>query len=242
MRFNGVDVRDIHPRISISKEIPPGCPERTVETVQGWDGETFAAVRTEQGEYVARINIACRTRDDAWEARSRLARWAASSGDGVGELEPTHWPGKAYEAVLGSISAPEFTFGFATVDVTFVLPRPYAHDTYISRASGTGGAEMAVSGDGVCRPTIRQTIAAEVEGLTWKLDGKAFLTLVGTITAEAVVEMDTKAGSLTVNGSHAESLIDYTASLWRSGFTPGVHKITSTDRGQMEASWRNEWM
>ena len=140
MRFNGVDVRDIHPRISISKEIPPGCPERTVETVQGWDGETFAAVRTEQGEYLARINIACRTRDDAWEARSRLARWAASSGDGVGELEPTHWPGKAYEAVLGSISAPEFTFGFATVDVTFILPRPYAHDTYISRASGTGGA------------------------------------------------------------------------------------------------------
>ena len=212
MRFNGVDVRDIHPRISISKEIPPGCPERTVETVQGWDGETFAAVRTEQGEYLARINIACRTRDDAWEARSRLARWAASSGDGVGELEPTHWPGKAYEAVLGSISAPEFTFGFATVDVTFILPRPYAHDTYISRASGTGGAEMAVSGDGVCRPTIRQTLAAEVEG------------------------------SLTVNGSHAESLIDYTASLWRPGFTPGVHKITSTDKGQMEASWRNEWM
>ena len=75
------------------------------------------------------------------------------------------------------------------MDVTFVLPRPFAHDTYISRASGTGGAEMDVSGDGVCRPTIRQTLAAKSDGLTWKLDGTAFLTLVGTLTAKATDPM-----------------------------------------------------
>lgn len=241
MRYNGVDVCDVHPCISVSKEIPPGCPERTIETVNGWDGETFAAVRTERGEYQTKINIACRSMAEAWEVRARLAQWAGS-GDGVGELEPTHWPGKAYEAVLESISPPEFHFGFAEVDVVFSLPRPYAHDTYISRASGAGSAEMAVGGDSVCRPAIKQTIKDEQTGLVWKLDGETFLSLVGTLAAGTVVQMDTKAGSLTVGGNHAESMIDYTASRWRPGFTPGVHQLTSSDGGQMEASWHNEWM
>ena len=242
MRFNGVDVRELHPRISVSKEIPTGYPERSIETVSGWDGETFAAVRTGRGEYQARINIACRSIDDAWEARARLAQWAKGSGDGVGELEPTHWPGKAYEAVLESISPPEFHFGFAEVDVVFTLPRPYAHDTYISRAIGSGRAEMAVGGNGTVSPTIQQTIQTARTGLHWTMDGGDLLTLTGELAEGAVVEMDTQTGSLTIDGLHAESLIDYTASRWRPGFTPGVHQLASNDGGQLVASWRNEWM
>ena len=41
MRFNGVDIRDVHRAVSVEKEIPPGMPEMTIETAQGWDGETF---------------------------------------------------------------------------------------------------------------------------------------------------------------------------------------------------------
>ena len=73
MRFNGVDIRDVHRAVSVEKEIPPGMPEMTIETAQGWDGETFVGRTMGRGSYVVRVNIAC-PRSVLQEALERLGR------------------------------------------------------------------------------------------------------------------------------------------------------------------------
>ena len=115
MRFCGVDLRSVHPALSIEKEYPPGMPDRDVYTIAGTDGETVVGYAVTQGEYKVNVNIAARRREDGWRIRALLAAWAAASGRSTGELEPTHWPGVAYDAIVKSIGAPEFVFGFAKV-------------------------------------------------------------------------------------------------------------------------------
>lgn len=242
MKFNGVDIRSVHPALSINKEIPPGMARREVVTVRGNSGETLAGVTEERDSYTVRVNIAGKTREEAWRVRALLAAWAASSGENTAPLEPSHWRGKAYDAILESISPPEFTRGFATVDVVFVLPHPYAHDAHTSSAKGAGKAALEVGGTARAMPTIKQTIAAAANGLTWTLDGKPFVRLEGEIAAGAVVEADFTEGGLTIDGEHKETMINYIQTTWQPGFMPGRHKLASSDAGTIEARWRNEWI
>lgn len=182
MRFNGVDIHDVHRAVSVEKEIPPGMPTRTVETYSGWDGETLAGVTMSRGTYTVRANIACRRPEDGWQVRALLAAWAMSSGNSTAELEPSYWPGMAYDAVAEKISAPEFFKGFARVEISFAIPRPVAHETALSIASGNGSASMLVGGSLPCRPILRQTVSESANGLAWSLDGSAFSPSMGHST------------------------------------------------------------
>ena len=242
MRYNGIDIRSVHPALSVNKEIPPGMAKREVVTVRGNSGETLAGYQEERDTYTVRVNIAGKTREEAWRVRALLAAWAASSGENTAPLEPTHWRGKVYDAILESISPPEFVRGFATVDVVFTLPHPYANDANTSSAKGAGEVSFDVGGTARAMPTIRQTMAADADGLTWLLDGEAFMRLDGAIAAGAEVEADFMEGGVTINGAHAESMIDYTRSTWQPQFTPGRHKLASSDAGEIKARWRNEWI
>lgn len=241
MRFNGVDIREVHRGVSVEKEIPPGMPTRTVETYSGWDGDTLAGVTMSRGTYTVRANIACRRPEDGWQVRALLAAWAMSSGNSTAELEPSYWPGMAYDAVAEKISAPEFSKGFARVEISFALPRPVAHETAVSIASGNGSASMLVGGSLPCRPILRQTVSGSANGLAWSLDGIAFFTINGTFSAGQVVEADLARAFLTVDGAHAENRINLTATNWRPGFAPGRHTLTSSNAGTLEARWKNEW-
>lgn len=241
MRFNGKSVYDVHRSISIDKEIPPGMTERDINTVSGWDGETVAGTSYKRGAYIVRVNISCNSADEAWRVRQLLAEWATSSGERTGMLEPTHWPGRAYDAIADSISNPEFKRGFATVTVTFVLPRPIAYNVRYSYASGTGSASMQVLGSAGCKPIIKKTMTSAQSGASFALDGASFFKLKGSFSAGDVIEIGTKAGSVIINGQHAEDRVDYTASRWRHGFGQGAHKITSAG-GDLEVRWRDEWM
>lgn len=243
MRFNGKDLRDVHGRLSINKEIPPGTARREIEYVRGRVGATVAGVRYEPDEYKARINIACTSRSEAWDVRALLAGWAASSGESVAALEPTNWPGKAYDAILSSIGAPEFVHGFATVDVVFAVPYPFARDTAVSRAGGAKEMTMRVGGTHACRPAISQTITGGRIGLTWTIDGKPLLRIKDWRALEdgQIVVMDVKNESLTIDGVHAEDAIDWSGTDWDAAFTPGAHVIKSVNGGTLEAEWHNEW-
>lgn len=241
MRFNGKDLREVHARLSINAEIPPGSARREIEYVQGRTGAVVAGVTYEPDEYKARINIACFNRNEAWDVRALVAAWAASSGETTATLEPSRWNGKAYDAILKSVSPPEFKRGFATVDVVWSIPYPFARDTTTSRASGSGRAAAMIGGTHACRPVIRQTMSADADGLAITMDGGAVLTLKGSIGAGAVVEMDTARESLTIDGVHAEEKINFSATRWRAGFTPGRHEFASSDNGLLEVSWRNEY-
>lgn len=242
MIYNGVDVRYIHPAVSVSKEIPPGMPRREVGTVQGSDGETVAGVTITQDEYTVEVNIACRNKLDAWRVRALLAQWATSSGDKTAELLPTHWPGVAYDAIAGEISPPRFKFGFAMVEVTFILPRPIAHDLAYTPVSGAPPLTIGIGGSAPCRPVIAQTMGAAHDGLTWALDGTTMMRITGDVAAGQVIEADFARGSLTIDGVHAEARIDYTVSRWYPGFTPGAHRMESSDGGNMRIRWRCEWV
>lgn len=243
MRYNGKDLRDVHGRLSINQEIPPGTARREIDYAQGRAGAAVAGVRYEPSEYKARINIACYSRSEAWDVRALLAGWAASSGESVAALEPTNWPGKAYDAILSSIGAPEFVNGFATVDVVFAVPYPFARDTTKSHAGGAQEMTMRIGGTHTCRPAISQTIDAGQSGLAWTIDGKPLLKIKEQRTLEdgQIVVMDIANESLTIDGVHAEDAIDWSGTNWDAAFTPGAHVIKSANSGTLEAEWRNEW-
>ncbi|MBP3657583.1 MAG: phage tail family protein [Clostridia bacterium] len=244
MRYNGVDIRTVHPAISVNKEIYPGAARREVVTVRGNRREIYAGHRSEQSEAVIRVNIAGRTRDEAYEVRALLAAWAASSGEATAMLEPTHWQGKAYEAVLSEISEPEYIFGHTTVDVVFALPDGRAYDLAESMASGEGGVNMMIGGSDKATLIITQIMSGATSGLTWTMDGERILKLKSSYKAAsgAKIVADFASGSLTADGTHIEAQIDYTASTWQPRTTPGEHALTSNNAGTIEARWRNRWI
>lgn len=242
MIFNGVDLRTVHRALSVDKEIPPGTAPRAQETIETADGDIIADERLEAGEYIVRVNIAGRSREEGWAVRELLAAWAGSArGTATAELIPTHRPSRCYDARLKSISDPEFVRGFVKIEVRFALPRPLARDRAISLSSGAGSLNARIGGSYACRPAIRQTLAQSRSGLVWTMDGVPILTLTGALSAGQVVIMDTTTESLTIDGAHAEARINVAGTLWRPGYWPGRHEIASTDGGELEMRWRNEW-
>ena len=164
-----------------------------------------------------------------------------ASGQDTGEIEPTHWPGVAYDGIVKSISTPEFVFGFAKVEVIFLVPRPYAHDLAYTSATGQGKATLSIGGSAACRPTITQTMAAARSGVTWMLDGREVLHINGALSAGQKLGVDFATGAVTLDGAHIESRLDVDRSNFSAAFRPGVHGLTSDDGGSLTARWRCEW-
>lgn len=242
MRFNGVELRSVHRALSIEKEIPPGTAARKTETIDGADGEVVSEERLTQGEYLVKVNIVARTREEGWAVRELLAEWASLPHLGTAELVPTPRPQRCYDARLKSIGDPEFIRGGAKIDVRFLLPRPVARETEQSRTSGAGSIRARIGGSYAARPVLSQTLKTAQDTLRWTMDGKPILTLTETLRAGQRVEMDTKTGALLVDGKHAEHLIDVEGTYWRPGYLPGLHEIASTDGGTIEMRWHNEWL
>lgn len=241
MQFNGVDLLSVHPSISINKEIPPGAPARELRTIANKRGEILAGVDLTQGEYVVRVNIAGKTRREAWQVRALLAAWATSSGEKTAPLVPTHWPQVAYNAVLKSIEPAEFVFGHGTVEVVFALLDPVPYEQAISTAGGTTTATMDISGAGEVQPEISFVPASPVENLKLTLDGNTFFAIKGSLPARAAVAINMAEGALIIDGEHAEARIDYTATNWHPGFTPGAHTMAASTTGSLQARWHNKW-
>lgn len=244
MIFNGVDPTSLHRGISIAKEIPPGMPTHSVETLQGRRGERVAGTMMEQAEYIVRINIAGRNNADAWQARALLAQWACSSRETTSELIPTHWPSVAYDAIIKEIEPIEPVHGFATIEAVFLIPRPFAHEVIWRTASGSGGTTLYIGGSSTARPIIRHTMSSGAQEYSLMLDNETCMRVITQLNRGDVLEMDVSTGGigiLTINGVHAEENIDFTATRWRPGFEPGKHTMTASDAGELVIKWRNEW-
>lgn len=240
MRFNGVDLCSVHEGLSIEKEVPPGITSAQ-ETVQSMGGNVITDERLEAGEYLARVNIAGWSEAEGLAIREKLTAWAFTRGLSTGELIPSHNSKRCYDAKLKSISPPEFSMGFATVEVRFTVPRPVARDVEESRASGAGGVSAQVRGTYECRPVLSQTLSAAQDGLVWVKDGIPILTVKGDLKAGQVVRMDVKNESLTIDGEHAEARINMAGTRWRPGWWPGAQIVSSSDDGAFEMRWHNEW-
>lgn len=241
MRFNGRDPTELHPCISISKEIYPSMPAREIATVETGSGELVAHVNIQQDEAIIRVNIAARTYDEAMEARLKLAEWAASSRNATAELEPTHLPGKAYAAILKRMQAIENRF--TTVDVVFLLPRPVLHDIAERRAAGSG-TEMTfrVGGTASAQPVAAVTLTSAAEGMRMTVDGITFFAIGGSLGAGQKVEYNMRTGSTTVDGVHAENRILYAEITPDIELLPGKHTLISSAAGSLQVRWHDEWL
>lgn len=243
MRFNGVDIRQAHRAISVCKEIPPGMPGRNLVTTNTVMGEVLAAVEMTGAEYTVRVNIAGKTREEAWEARTALAAWAMSSGDGLGELEPTRMQGKAYSAIVRSISDPEFVFGFGTVDVIFALPVPVMHDIRTSTATASKAMklDLLIGGTVGAQPVIEFVSESSGAGVLLKADGANMLRLNGTVNAGEVYAVDLQTGRVEMDGIPIGSRVVYTDTDLDVVLKPGRHLIESSRTGKITARWKNQW-
>ena len=64
----------------------------------------------------------------------------------------------------------------------------------------------------------------------------------GSFAAGQVIEMDTTRERFSIDGAAAMTAINPQATRWRPGFTRGAHTIESTDGGEMEMRWHEEWL
>lgn len=248
MRYNGINPTTLHRGISIAKEIPPGAPTSQLETLTGASGEIITGRTLKQGEYIVRVNIAGRSREEAWAIRAKLAAWARSADDTTHELEPTRWPGVAYDAIFKEITPPEFVFGFAVVDVIFAIPRPIAHAVRESTATGSTEAALSIQGTFYAQPEVILTMAGAY---------RAEITVDGTV--HAAVSYPFKAGDvMTIRANPPEVIIATSGSILQGdryvdyavtdldalsrALTPGSHSVACAQASGITVRWKEEYL
>lgn len=242
MIYNGVDLHSVHPALSIDKEIPPGSAARKLTTIPGQNGERFVSASLTQDEYRVRVNIACRTKRDAWAVRALLAAWACSS-DRPAPLIPTHWPQVHYMAICKEVSPPEFVFGFATVTVSFALLRAVAVDNHVSAASGQGSCAISYTGSTPAQLRITVELASTAQSVALSLNGARFFRLVpaAAYAAGTKIVIDLQERTVEVDEKPALPDVSWTESTWRPDIRKGRHTISTDAQATLRAEWRNEW-
>lgn len=253
MTFNGIDPRTLHPGISIAKEIPPGAPSSTIETVVSGTGEIVAGRTIKQTEYTVRVNIAGRYAAQGWEIRSIIAAWARPTDKTTCRLVPTHWPTVYYDAICKEVSAPEFSFGFATVEVVFLLASPIAKSIRVSSVQPMEGARRTVRIGGThhALPTIRMTnLQSIAPQLTLMVDDEQLFVVQGSFAAGASVTLyganhprvvqSANGTSSDITDKIAYDETDFVA-LWEA-FSPGTHELMTIPTSAIGVEWRDEWV
>lgn len=255
MTFDSIDPRSLHRGISIAKEIPPGAPASTLETITGGTGEILAGRTIKQAEYTVRINIAGRSARDGWEIRRLIAAWARPTDKTTRRLVPTHWPEVYYDAACKEVTEPEFTFGFCTVDVVFAIARPIAmslHQTVALPDYGSKKIIVRIGGTHYAKPDIvMDRLTAGEDGLTLYVDDAPLLKVAGAIgEGECITLSGGDHPRLTQKSTNAEAAditkrIAYAgtdfASLWQA-FAPGVHAVRTVPESEISLQWRDEWV
>ena len=241
MIYNGVDLRSVHPALSINQEIMPGSAPRNVTTVAGLDGERFVSVSLKQDEYKVVVNIGCHDRQQAREVRELLAAWACSS-DKPAQLIPTYWPQRHYMGVCKEISPPEYKRGFATVTVSFALPSAIAVDNLLSTASGDTSCSIGLTGSAPARPILTLKLRAASAAVSLAVDGQERMRLIGPYAAGDTIKIDYAQRLVQHNGTNALTHIDYQRSRWRGCFPHGRHTIAADVACDMRVEWRDEWL
>ena len=241
MRFNGQDPCALHRALSRAKDIPPSFPALDIETIDTSAGSLLAHVSIAQDTYTVRMNVSAATYAEAMEARTALAEWAGSSHKQLAMLEPTHMPGKAYNAIVDRISKMENRFD--TVDVVFLLPRPVLYDI-IQRSATAEGTEASVriGGSTGTQMKISIKLAEDAEDLVIAADGYPLFAIGGEISAGQTVETDMQTCAVWIDGEHAENRLIYTDMDPDVELLPGRHTITASARGTITARWHDQWL
>lgn len=248
MKFDGIDPRTLHPGISIADEIPPGTVTSQLETLSGSDGEIIAGRTIQQGEYIVRINIAGKYKAEGWHIRQLIAGWARAADIVTHKLIPTHWPTVYYDAILKEISPPEFTKGFAVIDVVFTIPRPIAAALNESSVSGATPLQVKIGGTTWTKPAIGLTMKTAT-GVELKVDGETLLAIDGQYSSNDFVIVNTDPPMVQLmDGSEPKTIndrVDYTRTDFEAlceAFSPGQHTLTAESASNASVVWRDNWL
>lgn len=244
MRFNGINPREISPKVFVSHEVIDAIPPRELRLIATQGGALLSGVDLQEREIHLFLNFAGKSHEHANELASRVA--AAFCTDTPAEYEPSHWNGRAFTAILREAGKLEWRFGFGTVEYTFVAPRPFAHALTETVAQTTGNyIRIETRGDVPARPVIKHTFSGEQAALQYEIRGVPFFRLRnpnGThFLPGAVAEIDFESRKVTFNGDTAMAYVDYTVSDWHPNILGGTN-IYSNDGGATEVRWRDEWM
>lgn len=243
MRFNGVDPREISPKLFPAREIIQAIPPRTIRKLDTVNGPIYVDSELQDRNIKITMNVAGRSHSNANEL-VRLWNDIVCTGE-PGELEPTHMPGLAFSAVLESAGDLEWQWGFGTIEYNFMALRPFAHsvaETVVSFSGGSGRIEPR--GTVPIRPAITHVMASAAAALTVSLDGTQFFRLrpvSGNFAAGTKLCIDFANRLVSQAGSPAMTLVDYTVSNWHPVIKKGS-LIALSDTGQTEVRWYDEWM
>lgn len=248
MRFNGIDPREISPKVFVSHEIISSIPPRTVRMVSTSRQSYLAGVDLAPREVQLHLNFAGRSIDNANELAAQVA--TIFCRDTLSEYEPTHTPGKALSVILESASDPEWHWGFGVIQYTFKAPRPFYHSTSETIITGDDQVYIEPRGSVPCEPVITHRMAAAAASLVITISNgmTAPATIMAirnpsgaSLTAGQMIMIDFAARSLKINGEPAMAYVDYTASDWHPEILGGT-LISLSDSGQTTVRWRDEWM
>lgn len=242
MKFNGINPRDISPRISIEREIVGSIPPRSLQMLSLNGGAGYVGMTYEPRPFTARINIGAWTRPGCWELAQRLSDWACT--DEPCELEPTHAPGRAFTAILDSASDLQNVRGFAVIDYHFTIPRPFYHSIVENVVVMPGGGRIHFRGNVPAQLSITHRMAKAAQALTISHNGTPFVRLRRqdgeNIPAGVTLRVDMANKLIQYNGEADQDLVDYTAMNWRQRIC-GAADISVSDEGHTEIRWRDEW-
>lgn len=243
MRFNGMDPHEISPQIFPAKEVIGAIPPRTLRMLDTAGGALYGGIDLGARQIKIVMNIAGRNHDHANELVTLLnGRFCT---DEPAELEPTHWPGKAFTAILESAGDLEWRWGYGTVEYTFSAPRPYAHSVDERHIRFSGSTLITPTGTIPMLPKITHTMSAAASALAISCDSVPFFRVrpaTGGFSAGETITIDFSKRLVTRADVATMSLVDYTASTWHPDIRAACLLSVSDAAGDTEVRWRDEWM
>lgn len=242
MRYNGKDPDMIHKAVKRGTEYQPELL-RDIHTIETSAGMVIAYAREEASEYTAEINIHGRSMTEAQEALDAVRRWAVGSG-GIDQLEPTHSPGRVYDAIFQSLTPPEWKGkGTGTCQVRWMLANPYKRSVTESKARNTAGYELSLWVNGTAKTdmVIEVTPKENAEQLEITLDGEVFFVRTLPTAAGETLKIDMARESVTVDGANAAASTDWTKTNYDSPLTHGRHVIGCSNLAEVTVRWYDRW-
>ena len=238
MLYNNIDPSTVAKGIiTVKATVDEAMPTKTLNMVQLWRGAGYAGFQYGPRNIQVGINIGSRTRPDALAVARRLVGWATS--ETPCPLVLNHEPDKYYLAVCSACTPKALRNTFLVLDFTFTAPDPRAFAA--EERSAALESVFIVEGTAFTYPIVTHTLAAQVSGVRYILDGKQYVELVGTLPVGSVIQIDHASRTVRVNNQLRPALLDYVHSRWFE-LSPGEHTITASVPGAASVTWRDTWL
>lgn len=242
MKYNGVDLREVHPLVSLDHCGVSGW-RREIRRIEAAKRDLILQGRDINAEFFAVVNLSGRTPEEGEAALAAVRAWAFAGG-GVHEIDDGKSPGRVLDGILQDIDEPEMVHGFGTVRIAWLLEEPHKRSAQESQASGEGGTELAFMCDGTADTYAVFEVAPLEAGqeLVLMLDGEPLLRIEGKLAVGQMLRMDTAREALTIDGADARAKTDWTATDYDRPLSPGAHTLNCSVPAVLRVRWHARWV